>query len=75
MGDLQHPRDHRHSQTRLIYVLSYRAFITHLFACSEGQAYLEKNAKAEGVTVLPSGLQYKVLVSWTQQWRYTCRET
>jgi len=29
----------------------------------EGKAFLEKNALAEGVTVLPSGLQYKVLTA------------
>ncbi len=28
---------------------------------NEGKAFLEKNANAEGVVVLPSGLQYKVL--------------
>lgn len=28
---------------------------------AEGEAFLEKNKSAEGVTVLPSGLQYKVL--------------
>lgn len=28
---------------------------------SAGKAFLDANAKAEGVTVLPSGLQYKVL--------------
>jgi FKBP-type peptidyl-prolyl cis-trans isomerase FklB len=31
----------------------------------ENEAYLKKNAKAEGVTVLPSGVQYKVLVEGT----------
>lgn len=30
---------------------------------SAGKAFLDANAKAEGVTVLPSGLQYKVLSS------------
>jgi len=30
-------------------------------AAAEGKAFLERNAKAEGVTVLPSGLQYKVV--------------
>lgn len=29
----------------------------------QGEDYLAKNAKAEGVTVLPSGVQYKVLVA------------
>lgn len=29
----------------------------------QNEAYLAKNAKAEGVTVLPSGVQYKVLVA------------
>ena len=29
----------------------------------EGQAYLDENAQADGVIVLPSGLQYKVLQS------------
>ena len=28
---------------------------------AQGKAFLEQNAKAEGVTTLPSGLQYKVL--------------
>ena len=27
--------------------------------CSEGKAFLDKNAAVEGVKVLPSGLQYK----------------
>ncbi len=31
----------------------------------ENEAYLAKNAKAEGVTVLPSGVQYKVLKEGT----------
>jgi FKBP-type peptidyl-prolyl cis-trans isomerase len=31
----------------------------------QGQAFLEANAKKEGVTVLPSGLQYKVLRAGT----------
>eukprot|EP00240_Pyramimonas_obovata_P011571 CAMPEP_0118935132 /NCGR_PEP_ID=MMETSP1169-20130426/14963_1 /TAXON_ID=36882 /ORGANISM="Pyramimonas obovata, Strain CCMP722" /LENGTH=145 /DNA_ID=CAMNT_0006878119 /DNA_START=91 /DNA_END=528 /DNA_ORIENTATION=+ len=30
---------------------------------SEGKKFLEENAKKEGVTVLPSGLQYKVIKS------------
>ncbi len=33
------------------------SFLLSLF--SAGKAYLETNAKADGVTVLPSGLQYK----------------
>lgn len=32
-------------------------------AAGEGRAYLAENAKREGVTVLPSGLQYEVLVA------------
>ena len=32
-------------------------------SAAEGQAFLEKNAKAPGVTVTKSGLQYKVLKS------------
>ncbi|MDF3931101.1 FKBP-type peptidyl-prolyl cis-trans isomerase [Pseudomonas citronellolis] len=32
-------------------------------AAAEGKAYLVENAKREGVTVLPSGLQYEVLVA------------
>jgi len=32
-------------------------------ARAAGQAFLQRNAKAEGVTVLPSGLQYKVVTS------------
>ncbi|WP_443191037.1 FKBP-type peptidyl-prolyl cis-trans isomerase [Pseudomonas indica] len=32
-------------------------------AAGEGRAYLEQNAMREGVTVLPSGLQYEVLVA------------
>lgn len=32
-------------------------------AAGEGRAYLDENAKREGVTVLPSGLQYEVLVA------------
>ncbi|QLF94052.1 FKBP-type peptidyl-prolyl cis-trans isomerase [Pseudomonas sp. ABC1] len=32
-------------------------------AAAEGRAYLEENAKREGVTVLASGLQYEVLSS------------
>ena len=31
-------------------------------AAGEGRQYLEENAKRDGVTVLPSGLQYEVLV-------------
>ncbi len=31
----------------------------------EGEAFLKENAKAEGVVVLPSGLQYKVLAEGT----------
>ncbi len=32
-------------------------------AAGAGRVYLEENAKREGVTVLPSGLQYEVLVA------------
>jgi FKBP-type peptidyl-prolyl cis-trans isomerase len=32
---------------------------------ADGEAYLAKNAKAEGVTVLPDGLQYKVIQAGT----------
>jgi FKBP-type peptidyl-prolyl cis-trans isomerase FklB len=32
---------------------------------SKGQAFLAENAKQEGVTVLPSGLQYKVITAGT----------
>ena len=32
-------------------------------AAGAGRTYLEQNAKREGVTVLPSGLQYEVLVA------------
>ena len=32
---------------------------------AEGQAFLAKNGKKEGVVTLPSGLQYKVLVAGT----------
>ncbi len=32
-------------------------------AAGEGRAYLTENAKRDGVTVLPSGLQYEVLVA------------
>jgi FKBP-type peptidyl-prolyl cis-trans isomerase FklB len=32
---------------------------------AEGEAYLAKNAKAPGVTVLPDGLQYRVIVEGT----------
>jgi len=32
-------------------------------AAADGKAYLVENAKREGVTVLPSGLQYEVLVA------------
>jgi FKBP-type peptidyl-prolyl cis-trans isomerase FklB len=47
--------------------LVYAALLFGLFAVSsaattaEGIAHLEKNAKAPGVTVLPSGLQYRVI--------------
>jgi FKBP-type peptidyl-prolyl cis-trans isomerase len=34
-------------------------------ARAEGEAFLAKNAKAEGVTVLPDGLQYKVIQAGT----------
>ena len=40
-------------------------FLTVAFVAAtnpEGKKFLEENAKKEGVVVLPSGLQYKVMV-------------
>jgi hypothetical protein len=42
----------------LLFLLS--PFLVWAETNEEGLAYLEKNKNAEGVVVLPSGLQYKV---------------
>lgn len=43
--------------------LSQLAAAKHIDVIKEGEAFLSKNGEKEGVTVLPSGLQYEVIKS------------
>jgi len=52
--------------TPINYMLVYLLALVGLASAyrnPEGQAYLDENAKKEGVVVLPSGVQYEVLHS------------